>query len=221
MSTMRWWIGLSRLCSGEDALRRRYVRHCRLRAVPRVLSANRVASRFHHSDTVALFLQGKPDTSELANKATMSTFKVLSKGELTMTTRSFALAYGVVFLLIGLAGFVPALLESFRPGDPELTVTATSGYLFGLFPVNILHNLTHVAFGIWGLAVMKSISGAITYARAVAIIYALLAVMGLVPGLNNTFGLVPLHGHDVWLHIVLAAGAAYFGFAHNSPRTGD
>jgi len=31
-------------------------------------------------------------------------------------------------------------------------------------------------------------------------------------GLRTTFGLVPLYGHDVWLHAVLAAVAAYFGF---------
>ena len=49
--------------------------------------------------------------------------------------------------------------------------------------------------------------------RAVAVIYALLAVMGLIPGLNTTFGLVPIYGHDVWLHALLAIVAAYFGFA--------
>jgi hypothetical protein len=25
---------------------------------------------------------------------------------------------------------------------------------------------------------------------------------------------VPLFSHDVWLHVFLAAGAAYFGFVH-------
>jgi hypothetical protein len=39
-----------------------------------------------------------------------------------------------------------------------------------------------------------------------------LAVMGLVPGLDTTFGLVPIYGHDVWLHALLAGVAAYFGF---------
>ena len=50
------------------------------------------------------------------------------------------------------------------------------------------------------------------YARSVAVVYALFAIMGLLPALNTTFGLVPLHGNDVWLHAVLAAVAAYFGF---------
>jgi hypothetical protein len=36
--------------------------------------------------------------------------------------------------------------------------------------------------------------------------------MGLIPNANTMFGLVPLYGHDVWLHAVLAIIAAYFGF---------
>jgi hypothetical protein len=36
--------------------------------------------------------------------------------------------------------------------------------------------------------------------------------MGLIPGLNNLFGFIPLHGHDVWLHAGTAAIAAYFGW---------
>jgi hypothetical protein len=36
--------------------------------------------------------------------------------------------------------------------------------------------------------------------------------MGLIPGLKTLFGLVPLYGHDVWLHATLAIVVAYFGF---------
>jgi hypothetical protein len=52
----------------------------------------------------------------------------------------------------------------------------------------------------------------------VAIIYAVLVVMGLVPALNTTFGLIPIHGNDVWLHALLAVIAAYFGFVHGDDR---
>jgi hypothetical protein len=58
--------------------------------------------------------------------------------------------------------------------------------------------------------------------EGVAIIYAVLAVSGLIPGLRTTFGLIPLFSHDVWLHVVLAAGAAYFGFFHrDADNRGD
>lgn len=129
-----------------------------------------------------------------------------------MPIRYFALAYGIVFLLVGIAGFVPGLVTPPQPGA-DVEVETGFGRLFGLFPVNWLHNLVHVAFGIWGLAAYRSFSGARIYAQSVAVIYAVLFVMGLIPLLNTTFGLIPLYGHDIWLHAVLAIVAAYFGFA--------
>jgi hypothetical protein len=53
----------------------------------------------------------------------------------------------------------------------------------------------------------------------VAVIYALLTVMGLVPALYTTFGLIPLYGNDVWLHAVLALVAAYFGWMNRDTAT--
>ena len=133
-----------------------------------------------------------------------------------MRTRYFALVFGVVFLLVGIAGFVPAFVSPPPAGpDPAATAAADAGFgrLMGLFPINAPHNLVHVAFGVWGLAAYRAFPAARLYGRAVAVIYALLAVMGLIPGLNTTFGLVPIYGHDVWLHALLAIVAAYFGFA--------
>jgi hypothetical protein len=83
---------------------------------------------------------------------------------------------------------------------------------FGLFPVNVLHNAVHILLGVWGLLAASSLAGAVLYARGVAVIYALLTVLGLIPATNTAFGLVPIYGHDVWLHGVLAVVAAYFGF---------
>lgn len=131
-----------------------------------------------------------------------------------MTTRNFALVFGVVFLLIGIAGFVPQLVQGMHPEHPGLTLDANSGQLFGLFPINILHNIVHLVFGLWGLAASRSMSGARFYGRGVAVIYALLTVAGFVPNLNTLFGLVPLYGNDIWLHAALALVAAYFGWLH-------
>lgn len=130
-----------------------------------------------------------------------------------MAVRYFTLIYGIVFFLVGIAGFVPAFVTPFDATDPALAVTATSGLLFGLFPVNVLHNLVHVVFGIWGIAVWRRVSPSRFYAQAVAVVYVVFMIMGFIPVLNTTFGLVPLYGHDIWLHLILAGVAAYFGFA--------
>lgn len=130
-----------------------------------------------------------------------------------MKTRYFALIYGIVFAIIGIAGFFPGLLTE-ADVDTSLVAEGLHGQLFGLFPVNWLHNLVHLAFGVWGLAAYRSFSGARMYAKSVAVIYAVFAVMGFIPLLRTTFGLIPLYGNDIWLHIVLALIAAYFGFGN-------
>jgi hypothetical protein len=84
-----------------------------------------------------------------------------------------------------------------------------------MFHVNALHNIVHLLFGLWGLAAWRS-GGAIAYAKGVAVIYALLAVLGLIPATASGFGLVPLGGNDVWLHAALAVVAAYFGWMNKS-----
>jgi hypothetical protein len=94
-----------------------------------------------------------------------------------------------------------------------MRVTASQGHLLGLFPVNVLHNLVHVLFGIWGLAAFASFAASRGYARSVAIIYGILVIMGLIPVLQTTFGLIPLYGNDVWLHALIAVVAAIFGWA--------
>ena len=133
-----------------------------------------------------------------------------------MSTRHFALVFGIVFLLIGLAGFIPGLLADPAADEPALAIEAARGRLMGLFPVNVVHDLIHVIFGIWGVVAYRSFAAARVYAKAVAVIYAVLVVMGFIPILNTTFGLAPIYGHDIWLHALLAIVAAYFGFRSES-----
>ncbi len=134
-----------------------------------------------------------------------------------MAIRYFAIAAGAVYALVGLMGFVPGLLQPVPPGAPPLAVDSFYGYLMGLFPVNVLHNLVHLAIGAWGIfAYTGGIAASRTFARGLAVVYALFAVMGFIPVLNTTFGLVPLFSHDIWLHAATAAIAAYFGWFHHA-----
>ena len=129
-----------------------------------------------------------------------------------MKTRTFALILGIVFLVAGILGFVPRLV-TMPAQQPSLMVEASHGALFGLFPVNAVHNLLHLAFGVWGVVVWRDFAASRVYARSVAVIYAVLAVLGLIPATSTLFGLAPIHGYDVGLHAILAIASAYFGFA--------
>src|SRR5687768_7044614 len=132
-----------------------------------------------------------------------------------MNTRTFASIFGIVFLAVGAAGFFPGLVQPLHEGHPA--VTGNAGQLFGLFPVNELHNIVHVLFGIWGVAAARSLGGAVLYGRGIAIIYGALAIAGFIPNLQTLFGFVPLYGNDIWLHGALALVGAYFGWVNRSP----
>lgn len=132
--------------------------------------------------------------------------------------RNFALAAGIVFLAVGILGFVPGLVQPMQT-EYDMVVDANHGMLFGLFPVNLLHNLVHIAIGIWGIAAYRSLTNSRWFAQGLAVFYAVLAILGLIPATQTLFGLVPLHGHDVWLHALTAVVAAYFGWVAQ-PETG-
>lgn len=130
--------------------------------------------------------------------------------------KTMALLFGVVFILIGAAGFIPGLVQQpITPHEGTLTMDQGAGNLLGLFPVNMLHNIVHILFGVIGLAASRSVGGARGYFRFVFLAYAVLAILGLIPQTHTLFGMVPLHGNDIWLHAVLALIGAYFGFVHN------
>ena len=129
-----------------------------------------------------------------------------------MKTTTFALALGVAYLLAGLMGLVPLCLVPPPPDAPPTNFTLLYGYLLGLFPVNLLHSVFHIVIGAWGISAWSGRSNAIRFCRDVAILYGALAVIGMFPHLNTVLGALPIHGHDVWLHGITAAAAAYFGW---------
>ena len=129
-----------------------------------------------------------------------------------MGTTQFAKLMGMLFIAVGLMGFIPPLVEAPQDFGMSMAVMMGYGYLIGLFPINILHNLVHLMIGAWGWTASRSWAGSRAFARGLAVFYGALAVMGLIPGLNTMFGLIPIFGHDVWLHAGTAVLASYFGF---------
>jgi hypothetical protein len=131
---------------------------------------------------------------------------------MNIKTSTFALVFGIAYLAAGLMGLVPALLTPPPADAPPTTFTMMYGYLLGLFPVNLLHTLVHLVIGAWGIAAWAGRSSSVGFARSLAVLYGVLAVMGALPMLNTAFGMIPIHGNDVWLHGVTALIAAYFGW---------
>lgn len=122
-----------------------------------------------------------------------------------------ALIFGFGFTLVAILGF----LASRGSMDPDPT---TAPRALGLFPVNLPHNLLHLAFGVWGLVASRTWSASRSYAQITGVAYALLVVLAFVS--PTMFGLAPIGSHDIWLHAIIALPLLYFGFAGREPARG-
>jgi uncharacterized membrane protein len=137
--------------------------------------------------------------------------------------RNCALALGTIFLLLGIAGFIPGFIsmpsEGFNGGmslDADSLYAKGFGYLFAAFPTNLMHNLVHLLVGVLGIAA-ASTGNAKLYNRGFAVSYALIAVMGMIPLTQTTFGIMPIFGSNVWLNGLSAAIAGYYSFIADKP----
>ncbi len=113
--------------------------------------------------------------------------------------RTAAKVFGAVLLAVGLLGFVPAL-------TPE-------GRLLGLFEVNGVHNLIHLLSGAAALAAaFSSESASRLYFQVFGVVYALVALLGLLNPDGPLLGLVAHNMADLLLHVLIAAAALALGF---------
>lgn len=110
---------------------------------------------------------------------------------------------GLVFIVVAVLGLVAG-------GMPGMRMGGASVMLLGLFPVNMLHNLVHGAFGVWGLIAGRGEKSSVFYALGSGAAYLLLGVLGLFT--DSLLGMVPIGGYDVVLHLVLAIVLAGCGF---------
>lgn len=115
-----------------------------------------------------------------------------------------AMAFGVVFILIGLLGFVPAFTT---PGEGE------NRLLLGLFEVDGSHNLVHLLSGVAALIAAAKASWSRLYFQVFGVVYALVTLLGFL-NVDPVLGIIPVNLADNLLHLVIAAAALYLGFAY-------
>lgn len=125
----------------------------------------------------------------------------------------FSLISGVFFLVLGIVGLIPGLVQY-----GEATSNASEaygmayGYIAGFIPTNGIHAFIRITVGLLGIAASISLDSSRLYSRLVAVSYGLFALLGLIPYTNTLFGTVPIFGSDVLLHGLSAVIAFYFGF---------
>jgi hypothetical protein len=121
---------------------------------------------------------------------------------------------GIVFLLVGIAGFMPGITTNLYDGL-EFASDDGDAELLGIFKVSVLHNIVHGLFGIAGLALAKTASGARTFLIGGGAIYIALWLLGLLGGADW----IPSNSADDWLHLALGGAMIALGVALTRERT--
>jgi len=121
--------------------------------------------------------------------------------------QTVALIFGVIYFLVGVLGFIGPLIGT----SSFITITQDRHALLGLADINLLHNLVHLAIGLAGLAAASSVANSRAFCQVVGVILLMVGLLGIFVG--NLFGILPLAGFDIPLHLVTGAVLAYFGFA--------
>lgn len=109
--------------------------------------------------------------------------------------KKYSLWFGVIFLLIGLLGFIPNPLVG-------------SG---ALFHTDSVHNLIHLIVGLILLYTgTKAGDKAVAALKTIGVVYLVVAVLGFLGG-DSVLGIFEVNAADNWLHVVLGVLILWLG----------
>jgi Domain of unknown function (DUF4383) len=119
--------------------------------------------------------------------------------------KTLGMLFGIVFLAVGVLGFVPGVTTTGPDGMPML---------LGIFMVNTVHSIVHIASGaVFLIASMSGAGAARLWFQLFGIIYAIVAVLGFMTPNGMLLGLISNNPADTYLHVGLAATMLLIGFA--------
>jgi hypothetical protein len=127
-----------------------------------------------------------------------------------------SLLVGIVFLAVGVLGFIPGVTENFD--DITFAGHESGAELLGVFQVSVLHNIVHLLFGVVGIAAASRHSASRSYLIVGGLIYLVLWVYGLLVDHDSDANFVPVNDADDWLHLGLGAGMVILGLALGADR---
>jgi hypothetical protein len=120
-----------------------------------------------------------------------------------------AMLFGVVFLVVGVLGFIPGITTDY---DRLTTFDDVGAKLLGIFGVNILENIVHLLYGVVGLAAASSWALSKNYFVWGGLVYVALWVYGLVIDEQSAANFVGVNMAAHWLHLVLGLVMVAAGF---------
>ena len=130
-------------------------------------------------------------------------------GRKRSATEIVALVFGVVFLVVGILGFIPGITTDYD----TLTWMGhdSDAKLLGLFEVSVLHNVVHLAFGVAGILMARRIDLARLYLIGGGVIYFAVWIYGVAIDRDDPANFLPVNDADNWLHLGLAVAMIVIG----------
>jgi hypothetical protein len=125
------------------------------------------------------------------------------------TVQSAALLAGIVFLAVGILGFVPGITTHY--GDLTFAGHDSGAKLLGIFQTSILHNIVHLLFGLVGIAMARSWEGARTFLIGGGVVYLVLFVYGLLEHGGSSANFIPVNSADNVLHAAFGVAMIALG----------
>jgi hypothetical protein len=142
-----------------------------------------------------------------------------SAGSMAATNmQKAAAAVAVVFLLVGVLGFIPGVTTDYD--TMQFAGHESEAMLLGVFQVSILHNVVHLLYGVVGLLLARTWSGARMFLIVGGLVYGLLWLYGLLIGHESAANFVPVNTADNWLHFALFVGMVALGMILSRERAG-
>ena len=134
--------------------------------------------------------------------------------------QSVALLVGVVFLVVGILGFIPGITSNYD--QLKFAGHNSDAQLLGTFDTSILHNIVHLLYGLAGIALARTIDGARTFLVGGGLVYLVLFVYGAIWHGEAGSNWIPVNWADDILHLALGAGMVIVGIVLSRgvlPRT--
>ncbi len=120
-----------------------------------------------------------------------------------------AFAFGIIFLLVGILGFIPGITTDY---DRLTTFDDVGAKLLGIFGANILENIVHLLYGVAGLAAAASWAASKNYFIWGGAVYLVVWLYGLVIDLESSANFLGVNTAANWLHFVLGVVMIAAGF---------
>jgi uncharacterized protein DUF4383 len=132
-----------------------------------------------------------------------------------LAPESMAGLFGLAFVVVGVAGFVPGLVDHYE--QLGWWRNGSGAQLLGVFQVSILLNLVHLGFGTFGLLMARTTPTARVYLSGGGAANLALGVYGLLIDRAGDWNVVPVDRADDWLHLGLGVAMLYAGLAAALP----